>query len=1136
VKWPWKRPESVEAFVPPGGAELDAEHRVVSQWVEDAFNATDEAYWYRDVELKSQPSGQVMLEAKPDEARRYVHAAAVQTVYWDTRAREIRSQGKTDLERINAHLRPGWKEVWGRRRRAATVVSTLMRRTLPFEEADLIALLDVCNGSERLSKYDVPVGPITRALQRFLDSHPLSDALREGLVRFAAGLRGSNDKDTNRYGTTVEQLLAGPAQSDAARTQEPNDDVTDLVTAPSPPPVAAPAGGPAVLDAVKRLLGLAREDAATETLEPDEFLLRADSPLRVEHALVSEMLASVVGTRLYMQPTLETLHGGDRVLRMDPVSTGRLLLAAAERDAAGFLAGTNTATPGGWQSRYAVAALTKALAQRPFALDRAGVFDFLLYVAIRASASDRRPFQAAFDTLLGQVEQEAARTPLTDGERYVLYLLRVSWIGGPPLGIATEINRLTQLVGDARAFFLVPGEAWTDELNDDLTRLPRREREAWIALLKHALTATATRPSAKWLKTGEKLVAAIGRDAVLAAVNGWLPRVAQGRSITRLGVFPGTTRSAGDVMHEENATCLRGLVWLTPTLPRDSGSGTATELTRAVAAVAISAYRKVPGIGPRAIKVGNAAVYALSEMGSPEAVGHLAMLKVRVKFGTAQKEIEKAFNAAAEALSLPRDQIEEMAVPSYGLDSVGVRREAFGDGEYVAELRVNGRDVDLHWSRADGKPQKSVPAKVKSEHKEELKELQGAAKDIASMLPAQSERLDAVFLLEKRWPAGVWRERYLDHPLVGTLARRLIWTFTANGSTRAGAWSGDAIVDVSDQPIDVPNDSEVELWHPIGRSVEDVLAWRQWIETHEIRQPFKQAHREVYLLTDAERQTETYSNRFAAHVLRQHQYNALCAARGWKNKLRLMVDDTYPPASRELPQWGLRAEYWVEGAGTEYGTDTNESGVFLHVVTDQVRFYRVGAAQNHAHAGGGGYTSAAAGPGTRGVNEPLPLDEIPALVLSEIMRDVDLFVGVASVGNDPTWQDGGPGGRYREYWTSYSFGELGETARTRRAILERLVPRLKIAKACTLTDRFLVVRGKLRTYKIHLGSGNILMEPNDQYLCIVPARGPVAAGSDRLFLPFEGDATLSIILSKAFLLAADDIVKDPTIVRQIAPR
>jgi hypothetical protein len=1132
VKWPWKRGGSVEPFVPPGGSELDAEHRVVSRWVEEAFSARDEAQWYQDVELKTQPSGRVMLEATPDEARRYVHAAAVQTAYWDARAREIRSQGKSDFERVNAHLRPGWKEVWGRRRRAATVVSTLMRRTLPFGEPDLIALLDLSNGSEQLATHNVPVGHITRALERFLDTHALSDALRERLTRFAAGLREANDKDVNRYGTAVEQLLAGPALPGSAQTPEPNDDITDVATPPSRPPAAAPAGDPAVLDALKRHVGLGRDDVATEALDPDGFLLRADSPLRAEHALLSEMLASVVGTRQYMQPTLETLRGGERVLRMDPAASGRMLLAAAERDVAGFFARGENVHPAVWQARYAVASVTTTMAQRAFALDRAGVFDFLLYLAMRAASWDRRPFEAAFAALLDEVEREAARTPLTDGERYVLHLLRASWIGGPPLGVlAPEITRLTALVRDGAAFFLVPGEVWTDQLNDDLTRLPRRDREAWIALLKHALSATATRPSTKWLKTGEKLAGAIGGDTVLAALHRWLPRVAQGRSIVRLGAFHGDMRSAADVMHEENATCLRGLVWLAPTLPRDDGGH---ELTRAIGAVALSAYRKVPGVGPRAIKVGNAAIYALSEMGSPEAVGQLAMLKVRVKFGTAQKEIDKAFNAAAEALSLPRDEIEEMAVPSYGLESVGVRREAFAGGEYTAELRVDGRDVGLHWSRSDGKAQKSVPARVKSEHKEELQELQGAAKDVAAMLPAQSERLDAMFLLEKRWPAPVWRERYLDHPLVGTLARRLIWNVTVNGSTHGGAWSGDALVDASDHPVEVPNDSEVELWHPIGRPIEDVLAWRRWIEAHEIRQPFKQAHREVYLLTDAERQTETYSNRFAAHVLRQHQYNALCAARGWKNKLRMLVDDTYPPTCRELPQWGLRAEYWIEGAGSEYGTDTNESGAFLRVVTDQVRFYRVGAAQNRAHAGGGGYGSSAAGPGTRGVNEPLPLDEIPALVFSEIMRDVDLFVGVASVGNDPTWQDGGPGGRYRDYWTHYSFGELGETARTRRSILERLVPKLKIANQCMLTDRFLVVRGKLRTYRIHLGSGNILMEPNDQYLCIVPARDPVSVGADRLFLPFEGDATLSIVLSKAFLLAADDSIKDPTIVRQIS--
>jgi hypothetical protein len=127
---------------------------------------------------------------------------------------------------------------------------------------------------------------------------------------------------------------------------------------------------------------------------------------------------------------------------------------------------------------------------------------------------------------------------------------------------------------------------------------------------------------------------------------------------------------------------------------------------------------------------------------------------------------------------------------------------------------------------------------------------------------------------------------------------------------------------------------------------------------------------------------------------------------------------------------------------------------------------------------------------------------------------------VGSIGNDPAWQDVGRETRYGEYWRNYSFGELSATAISRRETLERLIPRLKIANKCELSDRFLLVQGTRRRYKIHLGSGNILMEPNDQYLCIVPD-AKARASTPQVYLPFEGDATLSIILSKAFLLAED---------------
>jgi hypothetical protein len=51
-------------------------------------------------------------------------------------------------------------------------------------------------------------------------------------------------------------------------------------------------------------------------------------------------------------------------------------------------------------------------------------------------------------------------------------------------------------------------------------------------------------------------------------------------------------------------------------------------------------------------------------------------------------------------------------------------------------------------------------------------------------------------------------------------------------------------------------------------------------------------------------------------------------------------------------------------------------------------------------------------------------------------------------------------------------------------------------------------------------------------LCIVPAQ-EAANVSGKVFLPFEGDRTLAIILSKAFLLAEDREIKDPTILHQI---
>lgn len=694
---------------------------------------------------------------------------------------------------------------------------------------------------------------------------------------------------------------------------------------------------------------------------------------------------------------------------------------------------------------------------------------------------------------------------------------------------------------------LEPGEPWAELAIQQIRALPADKIEAWRLLIEHAATADGSKPSGRWSKNARALVESIGRDQVARSLTDWFNLIERPRS-------PDDTIIIGSPHFylPHHAEILKGLCWIAAELDGDG-------LANAVGRAALACFKKIPGEGMRQQKVGNAAVHALGRIPGRAALGQLAMLRIKVKYGQAQTQIAKALDEAAKREGLPRDEIEEIAVPSYGLDAVGLARESMG--EFTAEVRIgdSARGVthaEIVFLTAAGKQLKSVPAAVKRDHAEELKELKTSLKDIQKMLPAQRDRLDALFVANRTWSLDAWRERYLDHPLVGVLARRMIWVFDDGKEKVAAAWLADGftpdgaspahadgrLVEADGTPFEPdPETTIVSLWHPIEsdspppppatpsqpRVRADVEAWRRFYEDRGIRQPFKQAHREIYLLTDAEMRTEFYSNRFAAHILRQHQCHALCQQRGWKSMLRIAADTEVHPAHKLLPAFGLRAEFWAESVGGEYGVDTLHSGAFIHIATDQVRFYPLDERMNRQHASGGGVYSNAEPP------QPVRMDRIPPLAFSEIMRDADLFVGVASVGNNPEWQDGGPDGRFLDAWRNYSFGALSGTAQTRHDLLGRLLPRLKIKDACTLTDKFLVVLGKKRVYKIHLGSGNILMEPGDEYLCIVPSSAMEAGPKGRIHLPFEGDRTLAIILSKAFMLAEDDKITDQSILSQI---
>ncbi|MGI4737713.1 MAG: DUF4132 domain-containing protein [Janthinobacterium lividum] len=711
---------------------------------------------------------------------------------------------------------------------------------------------------------------------------------------------------------------------------------------------------------------------------------------------------------------------------------------------------------------------------------------------------------------LSQVAKLAKRAPL--GEPMLAFLRHLRDRSAGQTGDLLKVHLKTQeILGQA-----AEGEATlptvifadTDPLGQalgqfvaDLDRAAPRTA-AWLGLLQLWQKANAGQPTAKLRKELDATAAALGPDAVREQGRAWLQLLAE-LPVTEkphVHTYPngGEYRySSWDFLTESNVPVAKGLVW---TLQPLADASVLTLLTT----LAVKCFRKIPGKGPLAASLGNACLLALSQNGLP-GVAALARVRSKIRQTNTQETIARYIAQESAKLGVSPAEIEDMAAPDFGLEN-GQLTEEFSD--YTATLTLADGKAEVRWQKA-GKPLKSAPAALKATHTDELKELKAAQTQAQQTYAAQRDRLDRSFVDERRLPWPWFEQYYVQHGLLGLLARPLIWRLHRPGGVFQDAlYLAEAWQDAHGQPVPAPNaETHLQLWHPVLAPAAEVLAWRELLETHQIRQPLKQAFREVYLLTPPEERTATYSNRMAAHILKQHQFNSLAKLRGWRYRLLGAYDKGYESevASLLLPAHGLTAEYWVSEVNAD--GEWNDTGIYHYVSTDQVRF-------------------------TRG-NAAVPLPEIPLLAFSEVMRDVDLFVGVASVGNDPQWRDNGGLAQFRDYWTHYSFGDLSEVAKTRKLALERLVPRLKIGKVSEIKGNFLVVKGHRHVYKIHLGSGNILMEPNDRYLCIVPDRSGKTLGDSAVFLPFEGDAVLSIILSKAQLLMDDDQITDETILRQL---
>ncbi|MFI6943648.1 DUF4132 domain-containing protein [Streptomyces sp. NPDC050418] len=488
---------------------------------------------------------------------------------------------------------------------------------------------------------------------------------------------------------------------------------------------------------------------------------------------------------------------------------------------------------------------------------------------------------------------------------------------------------------------------------------------------------------------------------------------------------------------------------------------------------------------------------AAQEFPTPELVAALRTVRRTVRHAGVPKQLDKLLKKADAALA-ERTEVA-LRLPRLGFDDSGVlRRKA---APYEGVLTVTD-SATLTWEK-DGRTLRSAPAPLRRDHPDLVKELRDLAKRVDAQLATLLKALEGSFVVDATYPYGWWRTDLAAHPLARTHVNRLIWELeTAPGTWHAFLPAAEAGTEAEGAAAlpDAPAEARIRLWHPLRSRPDDVRAWRDVLSEQQLRQPFKQAYREVYLLTPAENETRTYSNRFAAHLVHYQQLFALFRARGWQST-RLGPWDAGDSAMAERTlasgQWRVRfAHTWAES------TDEHDLAG-----TDAVRFDRRES----------------------GTWQEAPLADVPPLVLSEAMRDVDLFVGVTSIAADPDWTDGGT---RRAYWERAGFAALDQSAEARREALARIVPRLKIADRCTLDGRFLVVRGELTTYKIHIGSANILMAPHDAYLCIVPDRRTTTKQTSNVFLPFE-DSRLALILSKALLLAADTEITDASILGQI---
>lgn len=368
-----------------------------------------------------------------------------------------------------------------------------------------------------------------------------------------------------------------------------------------------------------------------------------------------------------------------------------------------------------------------------------------------------------------------------------------------------------------------------------------------------------------------------------------------------------------------------------------------------------------------------------------------------------------------------------------------------------------------------GKPLKAVPAKLKKNAY--VLELKDAEKNLKEQYRRAKKMLEE--MMEDGTPllACEIANVMTYNPVIAPLLKPLVF----QSGTALGFYADGALVAADGARTELAEDAEVKIAHALDLYESGTWAdYQKYLFEKEIRQPFKQVFRELYIKTADEHGKES-SHRYAGHQVQPAKTVALLKTRRWVIDGSEGLQRIYYKANIIARIYALAD--WYSPADIEAPT------------LEWVEFF------------------------DRKTFQRLPIDDVPDLIFSEVMRDVDLVVSVAHVGGvDPE--------------ASHSTVEM------RRAIVQFNLPLFKLDNV-QLEGAHAHIHGKLGDYTVHLGSG-IIQQKAGAMINVLPVH---SQHRGRLFLPFlDEDPKTAEILSKIILFAEDGKIKDPFILDQIRVR